>query len=324
MDKKQAVETIRDSHLGDAADLLIERLLPSARIIVANDPTESMTELESSCFGGLPPLPPGVTWPVWDRTELLKADIARRELEFRDKPIPRGMARIIAEMREELSAGPKPLLFLAQMSLKQLGAAAPILGWPCEGTLLFFCDPSDWGYDPLARGHCRVFHIPNGEKVIPTSAPRNLPDDSRFRRYLLNFKAEWTLPTQIDDDGIELSTWRNEDYRELCRHLIGVENHQSPIHRCGGHPQQIQSDMQLECQLVADGLYCGNSTGYQDPRRATLEKSAADWRLLLQIDSDEDRLGWMWGDLGRVYFWARRQDIEAGDFSGAWSITQCH
>ena len=82
--------------------------------------------------------------------------------------------------------------------------------------------------------------------------------------------------------------------------------------------------MRLECQLVTNGLYCGDATGYQDPRRASLELGASDWQLLLQIDSDEERLGWMWGDVGRVYFWIRRQDLASADFEGAWAVLQCY
>ena len=110
----------------------------------------------------------------------------------------------------------------------------------------------------------------------------------------------------------------------LCRQLMPPFSEKDPIHRCGGHPQEIQGDMRLKCQLVTNGIYCGDPSGYQDPRRPLLEKGAADWQLLLQIDSDESSVGWMWGDVGRVYFWARRQDIEAADFDGCWAILQCY
>jgi uncharacterized protein YwqG len=111
---------------------------------------------------------------------------------------------------------------------------------------------------------------------------------------------------------MDLSIWGNDE-RELCRQLMLTASEGEAIHRCGGHPQEIQGDMRLECQLVTNGLYCGDASGYQDPRRSILEKGAADWHLLLQIDSDEKHLGWMWGDVGRVYFWARHRDID-GDF----------
>jgi uncharacterized protein YwqG len=81
--------------------------------------------------------------------------------------------------------------------------------------------------------------------------------------------------------------------------------------------------MELECQLVTNGLYTGNPSGYQDPRRKTLEAGAIDWTLLLQIDSD-DRVGMMWGDVGMLYFWIRRQDLASRKFDKVWTILQCH
>ncbi len=54
-----------------------------------------------------------------------------------------------------------------------------------------------------------------------------------------------------------------------------------------GQPRQIQNDMQLECQLVSNGLNFGDVSGRKDPRRAELEELVREWRLLLEIDSDD-------------------------------------
>ena len=90
-----------------------------------------------------------------------------------------------------------------------------------------------------------------------------------------------------------------------------------------GHPDSIQDDMQLECQLVTNGLYCGDPSGYDDPRTASLEKGKYDWRLLLQIDSDEN-LNTVWGDDGRIYYWIRDQDLKEGNFDNTWLLLQCY
>ncbi len=81
--------------------------------------------------------------------------------------------------------------------------------------------------------------------------------------------------------------------------------------------------MELECQLVTNGIWCGDQKGYEDPRVPTLEPGAADWRLLLQLDSD-DNPKWMWGDAGRLYFWIREQDLAERNFSRVWCIEQCY
>ncbi|HUT87622.1 MAG TPA: YwqG family protein [Candidatus Heimdallarchaeota archaeon] len=91
-----------------------------------------------------------------------------------------------------------------------------------------------------------------------------------------------------------------------------------------GHPDPIQGDMQLDCQLTSHGLYTGDATGYEDPRRAELEKGATDWQLLLQIDSDEDNAGMMWGDMGRLYFWIRKDDLKKRAFENVWMVLQCY
>lgn len=47
-----------------------------------------------------------------------------------------------------------------------------------------------------------------------------------------------------------------------------------------------------------------------------------DWELLLRVDSDENA-NMMWGDVGRLYYLIRRQDLELRAFEKAWLIFQC-
>ena len=97
-----------------------------------------------------------------------------------------------------------------------------------------------------------------------------------------------------------------------------------PKHQMGGYPEPIQSaEMDLECQLVTNGLYLGDARGYSDPRAEALKDGAAEWRLLLQLDSD-DELGVMWGDVGMIYFWVREPEARRGEFGGTWLILQCY
>ncbi len=78
---------------------------------------------------------------------------------------------------------------------------------------------------------------------------------------------------------------------ELCREMTDERGIQ---HRLLGHAQVIQNPMELKCQLASNGVYCGTPEDYRSERAKQLEAGAADWRLLLQIDTDEPGPGWMW------------------------------
>jgi uncharacterized protein YwqG len=114
-----------------------------------------------------------------------------------------------------------------------------------------------------------------------------------------------------------------ECYIYLLKKLSQLGLSTDEIHRLGGYPDPVQGDMQLECQLVSHGIFCGNSTGYADPRRKELESGATDWILLLQVDSD-DAIEWSWADGGRLYFWIRRQDLANRRFDAVRAILQSH
>ena len=84
----------------------------------------------------------------------------------------------------------------------------------------------------------------------------------------------------------------------------------SPAHQMAGYPSPIQDDrMELCCQQIVHP-------------EGTIP-DAANWRLLLQLDTD-DEAGMMWVDEGRLYFWIHEKDALAGDFSKAWMILQSH
>lgn len=88
------------------------------------------------------------------------------------------------------------------------------------------------------------------------------------------------------------------------------------------YPDQIQGDMMVECAMVSAGLYCGDATAYEDPRRPLFRKQACEWRLLLQVPSAESA-GMMWGDAGCLYYWIREDDLRARRFERSWMILQC-
>lgn len=216
----------------------------------------------------------------------------------------------------------RPLAFLAQIRCEDVARFALDPGLPASGLLSFFYDVEamPWGFDPADRGSAVVLH----QASSPAPEIQRHEGIEPLPAVGVNFVTVLTLPPSWSFDMKALGLTGDEEkrYFELVDELDRPGDAGGQLHQLLGHPAQVQGDMQLECQLVTHGLYCGDATGYSSPRAASLTPGAADWRLLLQLDSDEDR-GMMWGDMGMVYFWIRDADLRQGRFQDTWTLLQC-
>ncbi len=193
--------------------------------------------------------------------------------------------------------GGHPMSFLAQFDLAEMVRFKLAPEMPDHGRLYFFYDTENmvWGFDPENAGHWRVIYSEE-----PPGAPMSPPTEE-----LWNFQEK-----QVEFD--------------LFESFRGIFNDNEDFdHQIMGYAQPIQGDdMEEECQLASNGLYCGDSSGYHDPRARELAPGIDDWLLLLQLDSDDDTR-MMWSDMGMLYFWIRKQDLAARRFDKVWMILQC-
>ena len=198
-----------------------------------------------------------------------------------------------------------PLAFLAQVDLAAVARFPFASALPPRGLLSFFYDADlqPWGFDLKDRGSWRVHFEPDPEAAARRDPPAGLPDGSLFPEVPVEMSE---VETQADDDPEE------EEEGDFP----------APRHQILGHPAAIQGDMRLECALVTHGLSTGDGSAYSDPRAKALQATAAQWRLLAQIDSD-DAAAMMWGDLGRLYFWITEDALARRAFDECWVILQC-
>src|SRR5439155_8468429 len=177
-------------------------------------------------------------------------------------------------------------------------------------------------------GSCRVVVAADGQLLEPAPSER-----ATFGLCPLALSRELTLPPAhsfqldpLDLDETELAAWGLLRARLAELQGVVVEEH-SPgplaLHRLLGHAEPVYGrEMELDCQLAANGLDLSEGEGYADPKRDELEPGAAEWRLLLQLSSDPE-LGWSWSEpFGRLYFWIRADDLIAGNFDRVWTILQ--
>jgi uncharacterized protein YwqG len=212
----------------------------------------------------------------------------------------------------------KTLSFLAQINLSETKQFDKSNQLPTRGIIYFFysAEQEAWGFDSKDKDKFKVFYFDGDIAEIKRSDfPSDLPEHSKFKSCRLSFTNSISLPNWESDviNGI-LSDKEQDAYIELT-----VDGE---ITKLLGHSDNIQGNMEDECQLVTNGLYCGDPSGYNDPRAEGLKKDADKWILLFQIDSI-DKAGMMWGDVGRVYFWIKKEDLERKDFDKSWFVLQC-
>lgn len=238
-----------------------------------------------SHFGGSPNLPPGMGWPVRNGNRLG---------------------------------------FLARLSLAEMRSAHPIEWLPDAGALLFFYDmeAQPWGFDPKDRGSWAVLLVPELPAQVSQVRPGAERHPTELSRRNAEFRRVDVLPS-VERHSVEslgLSDAEGDRYCDLADAVFQGD----PKHQMAGFPAPIQGDgMELECQLASNGLYCGDGKVYSDRRAEALTPGAANWKLLLQLDSDE-ALGVMWGDAGMIYYWIEAHAAREGRFEDTWLILQCH
>ena len=317
MNKADVIDRLRQTKAAPLADFLSELLKPSLQILTQRRALSELP-LGASRMGGCPDMPPDFSWP-----------------HFEDYPLD----------------------FLCQLDLEEVARAECVAGLPKTGWLLFFYHDEEqpWGFDPKDAGkfHVLYFDCPRdsltrketpprpspkpvpqglggllgrlfskGERQEANAADPDYPD--AFESCRLEFLCRWTPPDPLDEiQGITVDDNLFDDYAEFVADLEGDPPLNDLNHRILGYPSVVQNPMELECQLVTNGIYCGSSKGYNSAKARSLEGGARDWILLLQIDSDDDGPGWMWGDMGRLYYWIRREDLAAKNFDRAWVILQC-
>ena len=190
----------------------------------------------------------------------------------------------------------RPLEFLAQIDLAEAARVCRLPDLPDTGWLVVFYDLDDspWGYSASDEGGWRVLYFSGAaEKLI-----RARPADGKveiFQPCALCFEREDCLPdiqgATKDFGPRDRGEW--DRWWKLQQRLKRQTG--EPLHRLGGYPSLVQS-------------------GVDDDN----------WEFLLHLDTDEEGPGWMWGDAGRIYYWACRNCREAGDPIHAWCTVECY
>lgn len=212
-----------------------------------------------------------------------------------------------------------PLSFIAQLDCGELQRFESGALLPPSGLLSFFYDAQEqpWGRDSDERDAWHVRHHPPSDSLARRAFPPDVSSEDdfgrrlRFRAKRLAFRELLTFPGNYQYADLEALRrhWTPDDAGfaveahevELLHHLYEDPEKSQTEHQLFGYPSVIQNPMQPELAEV---------TGVD----------ADAWRLLLQVDSQDDM---MWGDLGMVYFWIPGDALRERAFDRTWLILQC-
>jgi uncharacterized protein YwqG len=212
----------------------------------------------------------------------------------------------------------KSLSFIAQINLSDIAPFDKENLLPSSGILYFFysAEQEIWGFDPKDKNKFKVIYW-NGDflDLKRTDYPNDLPQYSCFKACAVKIKPEFSLPSY---EHQIYQSFSDEELEKFWKEIYIDDN----INKVLGYADEIQNSMELECELVTNGIYCGDALAYNDPQIKQFELNAEKWLLLLQIDSNEEN-GMMWGDCGRIYFWIKRCDLLNKQFDKSWFCLQC-
>ena len=236
-----------------------------------------------------------------------------------------------------------PLNFLAQIRLADITAYDPEGELPHEGMLSFFLDYTNWakpGRD--AEGSlAKVLYVPEGKPLHRLVWPDVLDVRERYAPLVIaSFSRELTAPESdgpfIERFGYSLQWlyWPDELLPEgsyeaaviarrigdlmlsIDTYLHDAYDSRGWVHRLLGYGDGIQGGVEFGWQSLAQQIAATES---EPPAFSAIQE--ADWRLLLQVDSDEN--GMTWGDVGRIYYGLPRQALAARDFGQTIAELQC-
>ena len=264
-----------------AGQYMADSLQPAIRL--ATWPIdEKNLKTGASKYGGSADLPRGMQWPAWTN--------------------PQGERR--------------PMIFFVQVDLADAAKAAPApLGLPDSGLLSFFADYSVDGVEGIMglysyeQKGIAVIHSQAGTELQRMKSPVN-PQPSAA----LAMIPMWTWAHEAQE-GMRLS---REEYEALD---VLEQTYEGEIlklagqwrldgrHQLGGHANFIQHPVEEEVVQTTNG--CFDAGNFDHAKWEASKDQVKDWRLILQIDSD-DTLDLMWGDAGMLYWAARREDAAAG------------
>src|SRR6218665_2777741 len=283
MNKEDLIDKLEIHHLNGVFEKIESQIRDTIRLHPIAQ-SEKDISLGQTKIGGRPDLPKEQLWPV-EVTEV-------KEKKF----------WFFTKSTEVIRT--KPLSFIAQINLEEIAEFDTENLFPKHGILYFFyaAEQDAWGYEPNDKNKFKVvFYGGDTTELIRTDFPDDLEESAIFKPCSVLIYKEISLPYY---DNEVYSSFTKEEDEKFWDNIYEEGN----VNKLLGYSDNIQHEMELECELATNGFNCGDGSPFNEHKAKELAPNAEKWLLLLQIDSNEEN-DMMWGDAGRIYFWIRKDDL---------------
>lgn len=225
----------------------------------------------------------------------------------------------------------RPLSLVAVIDLAELERFDTDPHLPAQGVLNFFydCEEQPWGFEPEDRGGWQVISGGPGDlrAVSPPDRAEAFASIGLVPEQMLSvpgweeLAVESAFPSHVDrSEAAEVTRQKYFSMQDDWNDVVDLES--TPTHQVGGWPKLQQNPIWRECDVVSRGLPLGTSEQWRRAEPDFDAKREMDWRLLLQLDTDDDA-GWMWGDVGTLYYAIRQSLPMPAAVEEAWLVLQC-
>jgi hypothetical protein len=210
-------------------------------------------------------------------------------------------------------ASGKPMTFVGQLNFGEIATSLSAAGqtpppeMPESGVLSLFLDMGSMpsGSDEGDRDYRRFIWTKDPSGPVP---PRAVPEqlDSPYECRLVP-SVRPCLPSAGDKLAPPPVSSPNllKAFDQLRTGILPA-----PRHQILGHASIVQDD---PCSWTSS-----------EPFRLRTNGDRKAWRLLWQIDTDEEDAGFMWGDMGTLYVLIREEDLRARRFDRLQVEMQCY
>ena len=230
----------------------------------------------------------------------------------------------------------RPLSFLAQINCEEANKFDAEKVLPSKGMLYFFYDleAMTWGFYPGDKGSARVYYYPGAASELhrtnfPSDLPNEYPQKYHLPEMAISFSSENETPDFEEfielQDGLD--NLKHKEYIKLSDKYYAAKGDPRDvdinINKLLGYANLVQGGMLMQCELTTSGIDTGSPDGYADIS-AEQKEHVKNWRLLFQLESIcTDEYEMLWGDMGRVYFYIKDEDLRNLNFEDCWLVLQC-